>query len=172
MRHSVWVSEDSVLEETLICRAPAFVRFIGGWMFLVAAFIVVGPAVSGDIGGTVFGVFVATGAVLYGLRVLRVAALDRAGCLEIRNRFRTRRVRWEDVLAVDYVERPVPLPMRINMKDRWSARVTCRSGETVYVDATESFNQLVYGRSFSQALGRGRAKADAIVKTWRRYDGS
>lgn len=138
-------------------------------MIFVGGFIVVGPAVSGDVGGTVFGILIGAAAALYGVRLLRVSVVDRGDCLEIRNRFRTRRVQWADVMAVDYVERPLPILMRINMRDRWSALVTSRSGQRMYVDATESFHQLLYGRRFSQPLARGRAKADAIAEAWRSH---
>jgi|SRR5579875_1275385 len=97
-------------------------------MVFLGGFIVVGPAVSGDVGGIVFGILIGAAAALYGVRLLRAAVVDRGDYFEIRNRFRTRQVQWAEVTALDYVHRPLPFLMRMNMRDRWSALATTRSG--------------------------------------------
>jgi len=130
------------------------------------------PPLSGSVAAYVIGPLWGLAVLLYGLRVVRLSVVASPESLIVRNRFRSYRVAWADIVSIDYIERRVPVAMRMSfMSDRWAGRIRCRAGADPWLDATETFKAFPYGRTFSQHPETGRAGTEAVADEWRSRTG-
>lgn len=153
---------------TCVVRAPGRIRAIGLGLCLLALFGFVVPPLSGG-AGAVIGPAWGIVSLWYGVRVFRMAVYADDQAMEVRNRFRTRWVRWSDVADIEYVNRSVPPLGHLTILDRKAGMVRLLSGTNIYLDLTESFRTWLHGRSLSQSLQDGQARTELVLEEWRRH---